>query len=42
MPVQLLKIKGESETLLPSHLQKENLQDLQEGCDHTNKYIQVT
>ncbi|NXR34318.1 POTE1 protein, partial [Zosterops hypoxanthus] len=40
MPVQLLKIKGESETPLPSHLQKENLQDLQEGCDHTNKYIQ--
>ncbi|NXS02566.1 POTE1 protein, partial [Oxylabes madagascariensis] len=41
MPVQLLKIvKGQSEIPLPSHLQKENLQHLQEGCDHTNKYIQ--
>ncbi|NWX58285.1 POTE1 protein, partial [Promerops cafer] len=41
MPVQLLKIiEGQSETPLPSHLQKENLQHLQEGCDHTNKYIQ--
>lgn len=41
MPVQLLKIiKEQSETLLPSHLQKENLQDLQEGCDYTNRYIQ--
>lgn len=42
MPVQLLKIaKGQSETPLPSHWQKENLQNLQEGCDHGNKYIQV-
>ncbi|NWX32544.1 POTE1 protein, partial [Notiomystis cincta] len=41
MPVQLLKIiKGQSEAPLPSHLQKESLQHLQEGCDHTNKYIQ--
>ncbi|XP_065492831.1 protection of telomeres protein 1 isoform X2 [Caloenas nicobarica] len=41
MPVQLLKIiKGKSETLLPSHLQKEDLKNLQEGFDHTNKYIQ--
>ncbi|NXR78383.1 POTE1 protein, partial [Pycnonotus jocosus] len=41
MPVQLLKIaKGQSEIPLPSHLQKENLQNLQEGCDNTNKYIQ--
>ncbi|XP_039918416.1 protection of telomeres protein 1 isoform X2 [Hirundo rustica] len=41
MPVQLLKIvKGQSETPLPSHLQKENLQQLEEGCDYTNKYIQ--
>lgn len=42
MPVQLLKIaKGQSEIALPSHLQKENLQNLREGCDNTNKYIQV-
>ncbi|KAL9853722.1 LOW QUALITY PROTEIN: protection of telomeres protein 1 [Geothlypis trichas] len=41
MPVQLLKIiEGQSETPLPSHLQKENLKHLQEGCDYTNKYIQ--
>lgn len=41
MPVQLLKIiEGQSETPLPSHLQKEDLKHLQEGCDHTNKYIQ--
>ncbi|XP_017673672.1 PREDICTED: protection of telomeres protein 1 isoform X2 [Lepidothrix coronata] len=41
MPVQLLKImKEQSETPLPSHLQKEDLKDLQEGSDHTNKYIQ--
>ncbi|XP_005039323.1 PREDICTED: protection of telomeres protein 1 isoform X1 [Ficedula albicollis] len=41
MPVQLLKMmKGQSETPLPSHLQKENLQHLQEGRDYTNKYIQ--
>ncbi|XP_031962212.1 protection of telomeres protein 1 isoform X2 [Corvus kubaryi] len=41
MPVQLMKIiKGQSETPLPSHLQKENLQHLKEGCDHTNKYVQ--
>uniref|UniRef100_A0A8C5TIC0 Protection of telomeres protein 1 n=1 Tax=Malurus cyaneus samueli TaxID=2593467 RepID=A0A8C5TIC0_9PASS len=41
MPVQLLKlIKGQSEAPLPSHLQRESLQHLQEGCDHTNKYIQ--
>lgn len=41
MPVQLLKIiKEQSETPLPSHLQKENLQHLQEGCDYTNRYIQ--
>ncbi|XP_056337756.1 protection of telomeres protein 1 isoform X1 [Oenanthe melanoleuca] len=41
MPVQLLKVmKGQSETPLPSHLQRENLQHLQEGCDYTNKYIQ--
>ncbi|XP_068045936.1 protection of telomeres protein 1 isoform X1 [Anomalospiza imberbis] len=41
MPVQLLKIiEGQSEIPLPSHLQKENLKHLQEGCDHTNKYIQ--
>ncbi|XP_015484321.1 protection of telomeres protein 1 isoform X1 [Parus major] len=41
MPVQLLKIiKGQSEIPLPSHLQKENLQHLQEGCDNANKYIQ--
>ncbi|NWX12211.1 POTE1 protein, partial [Aegotheles bennettii] len=41
MPVQLLKIiKGESETPLPSHLQKEDLKHLQEGFDHTNKYFQ--
>lgn len=38
MPVQLLKIiKGQSETPLPSHLQKENLQHLKEGCDHCKK-----
>ncbi|XP_016161219.1 PREDICTED: protection of telomeres protein 1 isoform X2 [Ficedula albicollis] len=43
MPVQLLKMmKGQSETPLPSHLQKENLQHLQEGRDYTNKYIQET
>ncbi|XP_067171614.1 protection of telomeres protein 1 isoform X3 [Apteryx mantelli] len=43
MPVQLLKIiKGESETPLPSHLQKEDLKCLQEGCDYTNKYFQGT
>lgn len=43
MPVQLLKIiKGKSETPLPSHLQEEDLKDLQEGLDHTNKYVQVT
>ncbi|NXM32719.1 POTE1 protein, partial [Oxyruncus cristatus] len=41
MPVQLLKIRKEqSETPLPSHLQKEDLKHLQEGCNHTNKYIQ--
>ncbi|KAM7056397.1 protection of telomeres protein 1 isoform 1-T4 [Acridotheres tristis] len=41
MPVQLLKIiKEQSETPLPSHLQKENLRHLQEGCDYTNRYIQ--
>ncbi|XP_063252856.1 protection of telomeres protein 1 [Prinia subflava] len=41
MSVQLLKlVKGQSETPLPSHLQKEDLQHLQEGCDHTNKYIE--
>ncbi|XP_058661141.1 protection of telomeres protein 1 isoform X1 [Ammospiza nelsoni] len=41
MPVQLLKIiEGQSETPLPSHLHKENLKHLQEGCDYTNKYIQ--
>ncbi|XP_030816176.1 protection of telomeres protein 1 isoform X2 [Camarhynchus parvulus] len=41
MPVQLLKIiEGQSETPLPSHLQKEDLKHLQEGCDYTNKYIQ--
>ncbi|XP_051651611.1 protection of telomeres protein 1 isoform X2 [Manacus candei] len=41
MPVQLLKImKEQSETPLPSHLQKEDLKHLQEGSDHTNKYIQ--
>ncbi|NWU82110.1 POTE1 protein, partial [Onychorhynchus coronatus] len=41
MPVQLLKItKEQFETLLPSHLQKEDLHHLQEDCDHTNKYIQ--
>ncbi|XP_053833643.1 protection of telomeres protein 1 isoform X2 [Vidua macroura] len=41
MPVQLLKIiEGQSEAPLPSHLQKENLKHLQEGRDHTNKYIQ--
>ncbi|XP_056337759.1 protection of telomeres protein 1 isoform X2 [Oenanthe melanoleuca] len=33
-------MKGQSETPLPSHLQRENLQHLQEGCDYTNKYIQ--
>ncbi|XP_068787903.1 protection of telomeres protein 1 isoform X3 [Struthio camelus] len=43
MPVQLLKIiKGESETPLPSHLQKEDLKHLQEGFDYTNKYFQGT
>lgn len=43
MPVQLLKIiEGKSETPLPSHLQEEDLKDLQEGLDHTNKYVQVT
>ncbi|NWR14846.1 POTE1 protein, partial [Emberiza fucata] len=41
MPVQLLKIiEGQSETPLPSHLQREDLKHLQEGCDYTNKYIQ--
>ncbi|XP_075567036.1 protection of telomeres protein 1 isoform X1 [Pelecanus crispus] len=41
MPVQLLKIiRGKSETPLPSHLQKEDLKNLQEGFDHTNKYFQ--
>ncbi|KAF1574243.1 Protection of telomeres protein 1, partial [Eudyptes moseleyi] len=41
MPVQLLKIiKGKSEIPLPSHLQKEDLKNLQEGFDHTNKYFQ--
>ncbi|XP_055663924.1 protection of telomeres protein 1 isoform X1 [Falco peregrinus] len=41
MPVQLLRIvKGESETSLPSHLQEEDLEHLQEGFDHTNKYFQ--
>ncbi|KAM6304345.1 protection of telomeres protein 1 isoform 1-T3 [Podargus strigoides] len=41
MPVQLLKIiKGKSETPLPSHLQKKDLKDLQEGFDHTNNYFQ--
>ncbi|KAM6290953.1 protection of telomeres protein 1 [Porphyrio hochstetteri] len=41
MPVQLLKIiKGKSETPLPSHLLKEDLKHLQEGFDHTNKYLQ--
>ncbi|KAM6419066.1 protection of telomeres protein 1 isoform 1-T2 [Pluvialis apricaria] len=41
MPVQLMKIiKGKSETPLPSHLQKEDLENLQEGFDHTNKYFQ--
>ncbi|NWT68647.1 POTE1 protein, partial [Prunella himalayana] len=41
MPVQLLKIiEGQSEAPLPSHLQKENLKHLREGCDYTNKYIQ--
>uniref|UniRef100_A0A8C3JEA2 Protection of telomeres protein 1 n=2 Tax=Scolopacidae TaxID=8917 RepID=A0A8C3JEA2_9CHAR len=41
MPVQLLKvIKGKSEIPLPSHLQKEDLKQLQEGLDHTNKYFQ--
>ncbi|KAJ7405076.1 protection of telomeres 1 [Pitangus sulphuratus] len=43
MPVQLLKIvKEQSEIPLPSHLQNEDLKHLQEGCDHTNKYIQDT
>ncbi|XP_010134092.1 PREDICTED: protection of telomeres protein 1 isoform X2 [Buceros rhinoceros silvestris] len=41
MPVQLVKIiKGKSETPLPSHLQEEDLNHLQEGFDHTNKYFQ--
>ncbi|XP_010158943.1 PREDICTED: protection of telomeres protein 1-like, partial [Eurypyga helias] len=41
MPVQLLKmIDGKPETPLPSHLQREDLQHLQEGLDHTNKYFQ--
>uniref|UniRef100_A0A8B9MJ37 Protection of telomeres protein 1 n=1 Tax=Accipiter nisus TaxID=211598 RepID=A0A8B9MJ37_9AVES len=41
MPVQLLNIgKGEYETLLPRHLQKEDLKHLREGFDHTNKYFQ--
>ncbi|KAJ7426205.1 Protection of telomeres protein 1 [Willisornis vidua] len=41
MPVQLLKIiKDQSEIPLPRHLQKEHLKHLQEGYDHTNKYIQ--
>ncbi|XP_049669866.1 protection of telomeres protein 1 isoform X2 [Accipiter gentilis] len=41
MPVQLLNIgKGKSETLLPRHLQKEDLKHLREGFDHTNKYFQ--
>ncbi|XP_074881074.1 protection of telomeres protein 1 [Buteo buteo] len=41
MPVQLLKIGNrKSETLLPTHLQKEDLKHLQEGFDHTNKYFQ--
>ncbi|XP_056196565.1 protection of telomeres protein 1 isoform X2 [Falco biarmicus] len=41
MPVQLLRtVKGESETSLPSHLQEEDLEHLQEGFDHTNKYFQ--
>ncbi|NWR31369.1 POTE1 protein, partial [Tachuris rubrigastra] len=41
MPVQLLKImKEQSEAPLPNHMQKEDLKHLQEGCDHTNKYIQ--
>lgn len=43
MPVQLVRIiKGKSETPLPSHLQEEDLNHLQEGFDHTNKYFQVT
>ncbi|NWT02551.1 POTE1 protein, partial [Mionectes macconnelli] len=41
MPVELLKItKEQSETPLPNHLKNEDLKHLQEGCDHTNKYIQ--
>ncbi|KAM6425170.1 protection of telomeres protein 1 [Rhynochetos jubatus] len=41
MPVQLLKIiNGKAEAPLPSHLQKEDLQHLQEDLDHTNKYFQ--
>ncbi|XP_009072587.1 PREDICTED: protection of telomeres protein 1 [Acanthisitta chloris] len=41
MPVQLLKItEGQSETPLPSHLQKKDLKHLEEGCDHADKYIQ--
>ncbi|OPJ85918.1 protection of telomeres protein 1 [Patagioenas fasciata monilis] len=43
MPVQLLRIiKEKSETPLPSHLQEEDLKDLQEGFDYTNKYVQGT
>ncbi|XP_072197047.1 protection of telomeres protein 1 isoform X2 [Excalfactoria chinensis] len=43
MPVQLLKfIKGKLETQLPSHLQREDLKQLQTGLDHTNKYFQDT
>ncbi|KFP28559.1 Protection of telomeres protein 1 [Colius striatus] len=41
MPVQLLKIvKGKFEIPLPSHLQKQSLEHLREGFDHTNGYFQ--
>ncbi|XP_054255498.1 protection of telomeres protein 1 [Indicator indicator] len=41
MPVLLLKmVNGVAETSLPSHIQKENLNNLREGVDYTNKYFQ--
>ncbi|XP_009898516.1 protection of telomeres protein 1 [Dryobates pubescens] len=43
MPVLLLKVvNGVAETPLPSHIQREDLNNLREGVDCTNKYFQGT
>lgn len=43
MPILLLKIvNGLSDTPLPSYVEKEELNNLREGVDYTNRYFQVT